>query len=164
MDIVAKLVTGHRDLFERQDVLVKLSQAIDNDAFFWDSAVKVSEFFDKEVRQHLEIEERVLFPVMRKALPADKLSVLDGIEKEHGPLGEKLTNFETISKSHNRFPSKVTREEMVRAAQDVLEPLLDHARREDQELFPLIKDTFRAEHYQELEQRYRMFTDAQNGR
>lgn len=158
MDIVEKLVRGHRGLFEREDIIVRLSRAIDNDAFFWDSAVKVSEFFRKEVRQHFAMEEHVLFPVLRRALPADKLPVLDAIEGEHGPLREKLAHFEVISQGHNRFPSRVTREELVRAAQDILEPLLEHARREDRELFPLVNGALAPEDCRELERLYAGFS------
>ncbi|MHB9155255.1 MAG: hemerythrin domain-containing protein [Endomicrobiales bacterium] len=158
MDVVEQFIAGHREIAERNDILKKLVSMADNDAFFWDNALKLSGFFKKEVREHFRMEEKVLFPVLRKALPEEKRGALDRIEKDHAPLLKKLSEFEALSSGHLRYPSKATREELARTAGALLDALLKHAREEDVELFPFMRGEFKSEHYKELEELYFKFS------
>ncbi len=154
MDVIEKLIAGHREVREREDFARKLFAAIDNEAFFWDNALQVEGFFAKEIKEHFEIEEQVLFPLLHKILPQDKLAALDGIEKEHAPIMARFAEFEQIVKQHTRFPSKSTREYFVKVCGEMLELVSAHAHREDRELFSLLRSVFGSAHYKELEEAY----------
>ena len=157
MDVVERIIAGHRLVDEKKDILKKLVKMLDNDAFFWDNAVKIEYFFKIEVREHFVMEEKVLFPVMKKVLKAQEREVLKEIELEHGPIILKLTEFQAISGSHLRYASKATREPMVKAACELIEMIMAHAKKEDKHLFPLIRERFDPENYTQLEDLYFKF-------
>jgi len=157
MDVIEKIVAGHRHIFEKKDLLSKLIAALDSDAFFWDKAPKIVFFFKKEIREHIEMEEKVLFPVLKKALDADGLEALREIELEHNPILKRIDAFNILAENHVLFSSKASREPMVEAACGLIEVIAAHAGKEDKLLFPLIKDALRPEHRRELEALYFSF-------
>ena len=157
MDVIEKLIAGHRDVFEKRDILSKLIKALDTDAFFWDKADKVSFFFKKEIREHFAMEERVLFPVLKKILAGKDIETLSEIETEHVSIIKKLDGFNIVSDNHQRYASKVTREHLIRSAFELIEVISAHAEKEDKRLFPLIKEKLGAENRRELEELYFKF-------
>ena len=157
MDIIEKLVAGHRGLSEKRDILSKLVKALDTDAFFWDRAEEISVFFKKEVREHFAIEEKVLFPVLKKTLTGKELEYLKEIETEHAPILIKLNGFQIVAENHRRYASKATRENMIKSAFEIIEAITDHAAKEDKHLLPLVKEKFHAEETREMENLYFKF-------
>ncbi|MBN1383454.1 MAG: hemerythrin domain-containing protein [Elusimicrobia bacterium] len=154
MDVIEKLVAQHTGIKEQLDILNKLIRMIDSDAFIWDNVVKVSDFFNREARQHFILEERVLFPVLKKVLPQDKQKILTEIELEHRPILDKLVEFEKIAKKHSKLQSYDSRENFIKTSHDIIESLISHAKKEDEKLFPLIKSLFKPENYREFEDLY----------
>lgn len=154
MDVIEHLIAGHREVFEKKDFLDKLAAGINNDAFFWDNAPKVANFFDVEVRKHFEIEEKVLFPLLREVFPGDKRGIVDNIELEHEPILRKVNELVNAAKEHSISATKVTRVQMAEISGSLLEMLVPHAHKEDVELFPLIKKHFKPESFERLEQLY----------
>lgn len=155
MDAIEKIIAGHRDVREREDILQKLIKMVDHDVFFWDNALKVAAFFDREVYRHLDIEENVLFPVMRKVIPpTDVENLLSTFEEEHIPIREKIRQFGTIAREHTHHPSKSTREHVVKLSREIIEVLVPHAQKEDDLLFNLVHRFFKPEDYHEVAERY----------
>jgi hemerythrin-like domain-containing protein len=154
MNVIEKLIAGHRDAKECEDIFHKLAKLIDQDAFFWDNALKVSDFFERELLRHLELEEKVLFPVLKKALSGREAALLAGLEEEHVQMRHMVNTFMKVAQAHLRHSSRFTREQMATIARAVMEIALPHTRREDEVLLPLVKQFFGGEHYRELEDRY----------
>ena len=113
--------------------------------------------FKKDIREHFAIEEKVLFPVMKKVLKGEELSLLLKIEEEHAPILNKLDGFSVVADNHTRYASKATREQMVQSACEIIEMVSAHASREDKLLFPLVGRHFRSEDLRELEDLYFKF-------
>jgi hemerythrin-like domain-containing protein len=157
MDIIEKLIAGHRDIKEKETILQKLIKMIDTDVFFWDNAGKVAYFFDTEVKRHLALEEQVLFPVLVSILPPEQASAIRALEAEHQAIKEKIEAFAAIARAHTQTPTKTTREEIVRASSDILEGVVPHAAREDALVFSLVKQYFTAKEYRQMEERYFSF-------
>lgn len=154
MDVIESLIVGHRDVFEKKDLLAKLAKNINNDAFFWDNAPKVWDFFNKEVSRHFMVEEKALFPVLKKVIPPEAKKTLEKIEDEHGPILEKVKELKAALVKHQEGSTKSTREELTRIAGDLIGALVPHAQAEDEKIFPLIKKYFKTEHYAMLEEEY----------
>ena len=154
MDVIERLITDHDSVREHRDMSLKLAELINNDAFFWDNATKVSRFFNKEVREHFSIEEKVFFPVLKNVVPQEKLKMIAEIEKEHDPVIAKLDELDKISLQHLKYPSKSTRELFVKTCGEIIDILLPHAKREDDEIFLLTKQLFKETQYKELERLY----------
>ncbi|OGS39296.1 MAG: hypothetical protein A2551_06980 [Elusimicrobia bacterium RIFOXYD2_FULL_34_30] len=154
MDIIEKLIAGHHEVKERVDILSKVVKTLDSDAFIWDNVLKISSFFDKEVKEHFKLEEKVLFPIMKKVLPKEKQEILKEIELEHKPILKMLEEFKKIAEKHSNLSSRLIRENFIAISHDIIENLIAHARKEDENLFPLIKIYFSKENYKELEDAY----------
>lgn len=157
MDIIEDLIAGHREVRERKDMLKKLAANINNDAFFWDNTHKIMNFFDNELVRHFELEERVLFPVLKNALPDDKKCVVDETIREHGPINQKLAGLKTLIRDLGIKADKGSRERITTVSGDLLESLILHAYKEDSDIFPLVKQHFTREHFIMMEELYFKF-------
>ena len=56
MDVIEKLIAGHREVREEIDILNKLVKMSNSDAFAWDDVFKISNFFEKEVKEYFRLE------------------------------------------------------------------------------------------------------------
>jgi hemerythrin-like domain-containing protein len=154
MDVVEQIIAGHRVVDEKRDMLSKFAKMLDTDPFFWDKAEKIEFFFKKELIEHFALEEKVLFPVLKKVLKGRELEILKAIEQEHAPLAQKLNELRSFSTNHMRYASKATREPMIKSACELLEKIAAHAQKEDTELFRGLKDKLTPENNQELDELY----------
>lgn len=160
MDIVEMLVAGHRHVTEQKKLLDKIVKMIDEDAFFWDNAAKLTEFFKFEVREHFKIEEKVLFPVVARVLTGPENERLKQIEAEHGPILALLSEFELIASDHLKAANKTTRVNLARVAGELLAKIIPHAQSEDELLLPAIRERFGPAHFKELESLYFTYIEA----
>ena len=113
MDVIEKLIAGHREAKEEIDILDKLVKMSNSDAFAWDNVFKISDFFEKEVREHFRLEEIVLFPVMKNVLPGAEQNILAEITDEHKPILWKFDDFKKMAERHKKISSKNSREDFV---------------------------------------------------
>ena len=157
MDVIEKLIADHQQVREQTFVAEKLASLVDKEAFFWDNAIAVERFFEKEVREHFAIEERVLFPILRRVVSDWERTMLEKIESEHVQIMKLLNELSGISRQHIRYPSKSTRELFLSVCAKILDILMPHARREDEELYPVIKKRFTDAYYRELEENFHSF-------
>ncbi|MCX5779193.1 MAG: hemerythrin domain-containing protein [Elusimicrobia bacterium] len=157
MDLIEKLVAGHRYVVERKDILDKLTEIMSNDDSFWDNTQKIMSFFNTELRGHFALEEKVLFPVLRGVFAAPELAMLETIEKEHGPILAKLEKLKSLPGIHQENPSKKERATIIDACRELLLELCNHAHKEDVQLFPLVRTTLQPSEYHELENLYFKF-------
>lgn len=154
MDVIEKLIAGHRETKEEIDLLDKLVKLSNSDAFAWDDVFKISIFFEKEVKEHFRLEEMVLFPVMKNVLPLSEQNILTEIKDEHKPILVKLDDFKKMAERHKKISSKNSREDFVNSSKAVIDLLIPHAKKEDIKLFPLVRKYFKTENYKELEEMY----------
>jgi iron-sulfur cluster repair protein YtfE (RIC family) len=88
---------------------------------------RVEQFYNEELRLHFKIEEQVLFPMMRSALPQWS-ELPDALVQQHRQLEQMIA----------ALPS-VNGESLSRALVDIGELLELHVRLEDRQLFPLFE-------------------------
>ena len=154
MDVIEKFINDHSEVKEEIDILEKIVNLLNSDAFSWNNVFKISSFFDKEVKEHFRLEEQVLFPVMKKVLPSDKQKILAEIEKEHRPILSKLDAFRKIAEKHSEFLARNTQENFIRISHEIIESIIPHAKKEDEQLFPLAKIYFKPDNWKQLEEMY----------
>ncbi len=103
-------------------------------------------YWHDQVVPHLEFEEERLFPVLREVCPSSELStVLDTLSEEHVRLQR---SFNEAIRAAREPPGGET--SFAESARDAISSLLDHAKREDTELVPLVEGHLRA-----IRQRFR---------
>jgi len=154
MDVIEKLVAGHRSVLERKEFMDKLSAVLKNEPDFWEHASAVETFFKNELREHFRLEEKVLFPVLEKAVSPKEKPILQQILAEHAPILQKIAASERIFAEYSARHTQELKESLLASYIHIMEAALPHAKKEDELLFPLIKQYFTAEHNKELEKLY----------
>jgi hypothetical protein len=144
-----KIIPQHKD--KQEHFLKKLIKIIDDDSFFWDKPAKVADFFDKEVRERNEIQEKVLFPYLKKVLPAcDAKAVLE-FEKDHQDIEKYLLELGKTVKAQSEYPSKESKKRLINVSRIIIELIFPHTKNEDEKLSLLIKKYFKQKDLKELE-------------
>ncbi len=93
-----------------------------------------------ELSVHAAIEEQVLYPAIRDALPDAEDEVLEALE-EHHVAKWVLSEIEGMSPNHERFQAKVT---------VLIESVRHHVEEEEEELFPKVRKAFSAEQLEQI--------------
>jgi len=135
MDQVKK---KHDEFSEELALLQKALPYIYEDKSF-DDARKVMEFLEENIAEHFQIEEHQLFSV---ALVIGDLMIkklVRELQKEHiDMLGEMDMIKEIILKLGFDIKRKEVRDEFVRISKNILDMIILHARKEDEQLFPFL--------------------------
>jgi iron-sulfur cluster repair protein YtfE (RIC family) len=131
---VLKLSQEHKLII---DYAVKFSRNRKNpDPAFLDGLESFLSFLRKDLTRHFKIEELVFFPAILNSDPSYMTSLLVlNLQKDHGSLENRL---KTILALEKRLKEEKRREKMLEKIGHFLDDLKDHARREIQELFPVM--------------------------
>ena len=109
-----------------------------------DRAVKSKrEIVDKIIEElsiHAAIEEQVLYPAVREALPDVEDDILESLE-EHHVVKWTLSELESLSPDHERFKAKVT---------VLKESVEHHIEEEEDEWFPKVREALGRKSLQEM--------------
>ena len=93
-----------------------------------------------ELSVHAAIEEMVLYPAIREALPEVEDDVLEALE-EHHVAKWVLSEIDTMDPEHERFQAKVT---------VLIESVRHQVEEEEDELFPKVRQGLEAEQLEEM--------------
>jgi hemerythrin-like domain-containing protein len=157
MYVLETLIAGHRDIVEQEYFLTKLVNWSGSERSFIDGVNKASGYFGNEVRQHMQLEEKVLFPVMKKVLPADKRHIISNLEAEHKAISEKQRMFGVEAAALCRNCNPEIKKNLADLSKEILKIVIPHARREYEILAPLINAYFKSDDYKEVEDLYFKF-------
>ncbi len=94
----------------------------------------------EELSVHAAIEEQVLYPAARQAIPEEDETVLEALE-EHHVVKLVLKELETMPATAERFDAKVT---------VLIENVRHHVKEEEGELFPALRKALGRKRLQEL--------------
>mgnify|MGYP001559695431 CR=1 FL=1 len=154
MDVIEKIIAGHIEVQEKTDFLRKFTELHAGGDIYRQNLIILSKFLCQDIRQHFQLEEKVLFPIIKQTIPVEENKKLAEIITEHQPILQLLTNLEYLLEQATHSEQKNLPAGLNLANQTVVDLLIPHADREDKQIFPLIKRYFRANHYQELEAKY----------
>ena len=93
-----------------------------------------------ELAVHAAIEELVFYPAVRQALPDASDEVLEGLE-EHHVVKWTLSELADMAPAHERFDPKM---------RVLIESVRHHAKEEEDELFPQVRDAFTVQQLEEM--------------
>jgi iron-sulfur cluster repair protein YtfE (RIC family) len=151
MGILDRLLPNRKEEKKADDIVEKLIKLIDLDSFFWDKPQKVTDFFQRELKQHILNENKKLFPILKGALPKKHYALVGAYEEEHGEIIEKCEWLEGMLKNDARLPSKNLKIEIVKLSGELIEQIVSHTRREEEELYPLARKYLKPKNYKELQ-------------
>jgi hypothetical protein len=151
MGIMENLLPDRKDEKKSDTIVERLIRLIDTDSFFWDKPQKISDFFEKEIKHKIGSEEKTLYTILRRALPKKHFKQLDSFEQEHEELTERHDWLNGMLKSHMRYPSKNLKINIIALSGELIERVVQHSRRESEELCPLARKYLKQRHYKELQ-------------
>jgi hemerythrin-like domain-containing protein len=150
MGILERLVSNEKHEKKAGSIVEKLIKMIDQDPFFWDKPQKLADFFNKEIKQKIESEERTLFSILKQVLPKKHLKQIDLLEKEHDEILSKYGCLDGLLKNQAKYSPKNLKKEIIGLSGGIIEQIVQHANKEWDMLSPLIKKHFKEKNYKDL--------------
>lgn len=140
-DPIEKLMTEHEEGLKQLYVMQNASTLLEEQGFseeiYLDVVISLK-FINTEIRQHNEIEETALFPILEKHVPDGPVAVM---LEEHRLLWERLESLAKILPLLRNNPTdEETVDQVIQDACFIVQLLTDHIAKENEILYPLAKD------------------------
>lgn len=105
----------------------------------FDNGSRTMDFFDKTVVGHFENEERRLFTIALAGGQPEIKKTVRRLQHEHIDILAKLdTARDIVLKYGYKFPDQGVKDAFTGALKELMEMVILHARKEDEELFPYL--------------------------
>jgi iron-sulfur cluster repair protein YtfE (RIC family) len=157
MDIIEQLIAQHRINSESIDVLRKVHTMVETEGVFLEDIERLRRFFQKEMREHIRLEEEVFFPVARRCFSSEKVAVIDELKSDHPHMIKALDYFDKAAQAYETAITVQSRQNLRDVSRVIIETVIDHAQKEDRELFSVVGECFHEKEYKELEEAYFRF-------
>jgi hemerythrin-like domain-containing protein len=157
MDIIEQLMAQHRTVSEAIDVLRKVHRMLETEGSFLDDISRLRRFFQTEVRDHFMLEEEVFFPVARQCYTPERVKIIDEVISEHPHIIKALDFFDQAAHEYEEKITPRTRQNLRDVSRVIIETVIDHAQKEDRELFAVVGKCFKDKQFNELEDAYFRF-------
>ena len=148
-DIVDIIFNTHGVTKERLTMLKKALPLLNGNAL-GNKLEEISNFLNKYVVRHFENEETIFFILKRdSSLNPEEAKIVEEIINEHTPLIAMLEKFNSHLKSS--ADDKDIKEIVTKIGVNLVELLLNHAKKEDNEMFPIIRRRITVKQLNEVE-------------
>jgi hemerythrin-like domain-containing protein len=154
MDIVEQLIAQHRTVSEAIDMLRKVHQLVETEGTFLEDVSRLRRFFQATLRDHIRMEEEVFFPVARQCYAPEKVAIIDELISEHPHILEALEFFERAARDYEAEVTTRTRQNLRDVSRVIIETAIDHAQKEDREIFSVVGKCFHDREFKQLEDAY----------
>jgi iron-sulfur cluster repair protein YtfE (RIC family) len=138
MDKLTREAQYHGEFFESLTFFQKSLAALSGDK----SEVclkELNKFFDEHIVDHFKFEEKEIFDVIINLATTEEKHFIRNLQEEHIQLLDKIDRFKDIFAQCETEPEKDKLEELVKLSKGMIETMLDHAHKEDTQLFPLLR-------------------------
>jgi hemerythrin-like domain-containing protein len=153
IDVIEKILIGHRDISEKKDFMDRFLRARGDERDPGAAAKSIASFFQNEVREHIRLEEQILFPVVRAAVADEATEMIGQLEYEHKRIQREIDELlRLLAEPVSGLPG--LQEHVAASIVRLLEEVLAHAKREDNELFSWVRNNFGTKEQADLERRY----------
>lgn len=138
MDILTKLVSEHKGVGERMSFFKQSISVID--AGKTPNYVRdLSKFFQEYILAHFEFEESEIFSVVLTIGALEEKHIIRILQQEHISVLDKLDKFrDAILRSGFHLDANQLNE-LVFLAREIIDMQVNHAHKEDEELYPILK-------------------------
>ena len=138
MDKLTKESQDHGEIFESMTFFEKSLNAFANGEAP-DYVEKLQKFIDEYIVEHFNFEEKELFPAILKSGTLKEKHLIRDLQIEHIEALDKTDQFKELISSYGYQPKGDQVKEIMEQIKGIIEMVLAHARKEDSELFPLLK-------------------------
>jgi iron-sulfur cluster repair protein YtfE (RIC family) len=144
MDKITKLAQDHGEIFETlaffNESISKIT--LDDKKSSDECVANLNTFFGKQLSEHFKYEENEIFPLVLSIGKAQEKHLVRELQHEHIDIMEKVDEIKDLIISMG-YPDKCDKsrlEELVKLNKTAIETILKHARKEDSQLYPFLKD------------------------
>ncbi len=138
MDKLTKESQEHGEIFESLTFFKKSLEVFANSETS-DFIEKFQKFIDEYLVEHFEFEENELFPTILKGGTPKEKHLIRELQLEHDQILGKVDQFKNLISSCGYQPIGVQIKEIIRYSREIIKMVLQHARKEDKELFPMLR-------------------------
>jgi len=139
VDQLKRLIMDHKDISEHLEVLKEVMGFLFKEEA-WIKMKPIEDFFRRNVIEHFEFEETIVFPpvLLRIATP-DSIKLILVLQREHGAILKELEEFQKII-SKTAFPcDNETSTRLNVVARKIIDNLIAHSSKEDDMLLPILE-------------------------
>lgn len=138
-DPLDRLIRDHESTSEYAEDLEKVLGFL-HDEEAWRKIQPIDDFFKCNLIEHFNFEEKIIFPaILLKIANTESVKLILELQKEHGSILKELEAFRQII-SGAKFPlDKDTAIRLGAVARNIINSLLAHAAKEDENLLPIIE-------------------------
>jgi len=154
MDIIEQLIAQHRTVSEAIDILRKVHRMIETEGAFLEDIERLRRFFQAEILEHIRLEEEVFFPVARQCYSPEKVAIIDELTEEHPHIIKSLEFFDRAAQDYEDKITPQSRQNLRDVSRVIIETVIDHAQKEDREIFNVVGKCFSDKQFKELEDAY----------
>ncbi|MCI5145669.1 MAG: hemerythrin domain-containing protein [Candidatus Electrothrix sp. AR3] len=135
MDKLTQAYLDHGMISEEMTFFEKFIEGIDPDEV-QNYINRLRYFSDEYIVKHFKFEEEEVFPLILKHGNEKEKRMVQGLQKDHLEILDKLADFMETVASYGSQPNEKQIEEIMISSRVLLEMILRHARKEDLQLFP----------------------------
>ncbi|MFH0940569.1 MAG: hemerythrin domain-containing protein [Candidatus Omnitrophota bacterium] len=134
-----KVESEHPVILEEMEVLRELLPYIGNQESF-ENVKEVMKFIEKTFFAHINYEESRLFSIALVIGELEIKQIVRELQIEHIRFFSSYDTLKDIVLKHGfSFEDENVKESFIRAAMEIIELVLPHARKEDEKLFPYLR-------------------------
>ena len=138
MDKLTKEAQEHGEIFESMTFFKKSLEVFSNSETS-DYTEKFQKFIDEYLIAHFEFVENELFPAILKSGTKKEKQFIRELQAEHVSTLGKVKQLKVLVSSYGYQPIGIQIKEIIKYSRVIIKMVLQHAPREDKELFPLLK-------------------------
>jgi hemerythrin-like domain-containing protein len=138
MDKLTRESKEHGKIIEAMAFFEKFIEAFTNEKVP-DYIERLHQFSDEYIVKHFQFEEEELFPLILKVGDAEESRLVQELQEEHVRILEVLAEFNDIISLYESQPNREQVKGIVKLSEGVISMVLNHARKEDKQLFPAVK-------------------------
>ena len=138
VDPLRRLIKYHEEVSEYLENLREASDFLPEKES-WSKIESMKAFFQRNVIDHFKFEEEVIFPPLLLGFATQEtIKLILELQREHGNILNELEEFQKIT-SKMSLDSEAS-EELQAVSKKIIANLLAHAKKEDKELLPILKE------------------------
>ena len=139
VDPLVRLIEDHEDVSEYLENLEEVLGFLHEEET-WSKIKPIEDFLKRNLVEHFEFEEKIVFPaILSGCATPESIKLILELQREHGIMLKGFEEFQKIT-SENVLPlDKETNVRLNVVGRDIIDSLLAHASKEDDELLPILK-------------------------
>jgi len=138
VDPLRRLIKYHEEVSEYLENLKEASDFLPEKEG-WSKIKSMEDFFQRNVIDHFKFEEEVIFPPLLAGFATQgTIKLILELQREHGNILNELEEFQKITAKMSL--DNEASEKLQAVGKKIIDNLLAHAKKEDKELLPILKE------------------------